>query len=159
MRHDSLDRLALSATLHCLTGCAVGEILGLVLGLALGVGSAASIALAVALAFLFGYALTLRPLLASGLGWTRAARLALASDTLSIALMETVDNLVMVAIPGALHAGPASLLFWGSMAISLAIAGAAAFPLNRGLIARGQGHAKAHAHAHRSAGGHGATHG
>lgn len=142
----SLTRTALLATLHCLTGCAIGEVLGLVIASALGWGTAASIGLAVGLAFLFGYALTLRPLLAGGLGVRRAVGVALAADTLSIAVMEAVDNGVIVAVPGAMEAGLGSLLFWGSLALALAVAFAAAFPVNRALIARGKGHAVAHAH-------------
>ncbi len=142
----SLNRLAISATLHCLTGCAIGEVLGMVIGTALGWSNAATIALAVALAFLFGYALTMRPLLRSGLALTAALRLALAADTVSITIMEIVDNAVMLLIPGAMHAGLSSLLFWGSLAFALAVAGLAAFPVNRWLIARGRGHAVVHAH-------------
>jgi hypothetical protein len=141
-----LNRLALSATLHCLTGCGIGEVLGMVLGTALGLGNAATIALAVALAFAFGYALTLLPLLRAGLGLGTALGLALAADTASIAVMEVVDNAVMLAVPGAMEAGLADPLFWGSLALALAIAAAAAFPVNRWLIARGRGHAVVHAH-------------
>ncbi len=140
----SLNRLALSATFHCLTGCAIGEVLGLVIGTALGWGNAATIALAVALAFLFGYALTMRPLLAAGLGLRAALSLALAADTVSITIMEIVDNAVMLAIPGAMHAPLTSALFWGSLAFAFAVAGLAAFPVNRWLIARGRGHAVVH---------------
>ena len=118
----SLRRLALSATLHCLTGCGIGEVLGLVIATALGWGDAASIALAVVLAFLFGYALTLRPLLASGVAFGRAARLAFAADTVSIAVMEVVDNAILLLIPGAMAAGLADPLFWGSLAVALAVA-------------------------------------
>lgn len=142
----SLTRTALLATLHCLTGCAIGEVLGLVIASALGWGTAASIGLAVGLAFLFGYGLTLRPLIAGGLGLRRAIGIALAADTLSIAVMEAVDNGVVLAVPGAMEAGLGSLLFWGSLALALAVAFAAAFPVNRALIARGKGHAVAHAH-------------
>ena len=137
----SLNRLAASATTHCLTGCAIGEVLGLVIASALGWSTAGSIALAVALAFVFGYALTLRPLIASGLALGAAARLAFASDTISIAVMEVVDNAVILAVPGAMEAGLDSLLFWGSLAFALAVAGFVAFPVNRWLIARGRGHA------------------
>src|SRR5918999_1727496 len=112
----SVSRLALSATLHCLTGCAIGEVLGLVIGTALGWGDLATIALAVALAFVFGYSLTLRPLVASGVAFAQAARLALAADTVSIAVMEVVDNAVILAIPDAMDAGLNSVLFWGSLA-------------------------------------------
>jgi hypothetical protein len=137
-----LDRLALSATLHCLTGCGTGEVLGMAAGTALGWGDLPTIALA----FAFGYALTLLPLLRVGLGLRAALGLALAADTASIAVMEVVDNAAMVAIPGAMDAGLADPLFWGSLALSLLVAAAAAFPVNRWLIARGRGHAVAHAH-------------
>jgi hypothetical protein len=140
----SLNRTAWSATLHCLTGCAIGEVLGMVIGTALGWGNAATIALAVVLAFLFGYALTLRPLLK--MGFATAAKLALAADTASITIMEIVDNAIMLVIPGAMDAGLGSLLFWASLAFSLAVAAVAAFPVNRYLIARGKGHAVVHAH-------------
>jgi hypothetical protein len=140
-----LDRLAFSATVHCLTGCAIGEVLGLAIGTALGWGTASTIVLAVVLAFLFGYGLTMLPLLRSGLPFGTALGLALASDTASIAIMELVDNLIMLMIPGAMDAGLTSLLFWGSLAISLLVAGAVAFPVNRWLIARGRGHAVVHA--------------
>ena len=142
----SLDRLAFSATVHCLTGCAIGEVLGLVIGTALGWGNTATIALAVGLAFLFGYGLTMLPLLRAGLSFGAALGTALAADTLSIAIMEVVDNAIMLLIPGAMHAGLGSLLFWGSLAVALLIAGAAAFPVNRWLIARGRGHALVHRH-------------
>ena len=142
----SLNRTAWSATLHCLTGCAIGEVLGMVIGTALGWGNAATIALAVVLAFMFGYALTLLPLLQMGLA--TAAKLALAADTASITIMEIVDNAIMLVIPGAMDAGLGSLLFWGSLAFSLAVAAVAAFPVNRYLIARGKGHAVVHAHHH-----------
>ena len=141
----SLNRTAWSATLHCLTGCAIGEVLGMVIGTALGWGNAATIALAVALAFLFGYALTLLPLL-KAVSVDKAMKLALASDTASITIMEVVDNAIMLAIPGAMDAGLSSLLFWASLAFALAIAALAAFPVNRWLIARGRGHAVVHAY-------------
>ena len=144
--HGSLNALALSATLHCLTGCAIGEVLGMVIGTAMGWGDAATIVLAVVLAFLFGYALTMRPMLRSGLAFGAAAKLALAADTASITIMEIVDNAIMLVIPGAMSAGLDSALFWGSLAFSLAIAGRAAFPVNRWLIARGRGHAVVHSH-------------
>ena len=144
--NDSLNRLAFSATAHCLTGCAIGEVLGMVIGTALGWGNVATIALAVALAFLFGYSLTMLPLLRSGMALGAVLPLAFASDTLSITVMEIVDNLIMLAVPGAMEAGPTSLLFWGSLAFALLVAGAAAFPVNRYLIARGKGHAVVHQH-------------
>jgi len=143
---SSLNALAFSATVHCLTGCAIGEVLGMVIGTAMGLGDVATIGVAVALAFLFGYALTIRPLLRSGLAIGAAAKLALAADTASITVMEIVDNAIMLAIPGAMSAGLGSVLFWGSLAFSLVIAGIAAFPVNRWLIARGRGHAVVHSH-------------
>ncbi len=142
----SLNRLAASATIHCLTGCGFGEVLGMVIGTALGWGTVATIALAVALAFLFGYSLTLIPLLRAGLGLRGSIRIALVADTVSITIMEIVDNGVILAIPGAMAAPLGSALFWGAMALSLVVAGFAAFPVNRWLIARGRGHAVAHAH-------------
>ena len=145
-RARSLDRIAFSATVHCLTGCAIGEVLGMVIGTYLGWGNLETILLALALAFLSGYALTMLPLLRSGYTVKSAARLALAADTASIAVMEIVDNLLMWVIPGAMDAPLDSALFWGSLTIALLVAGAAAFPLNRWLIARGRGHALAHGH-------------
>jgi len=145
----SLNRTAFSATLHCLTGCAIGEILGMVIGTALGLGNLETIALAVTLAFISGYALTMLPLLRAGMPLTNALKLALLADTASITIMEIVDNLLMLAIPGAIDAPLSSGLFWGSLALSLAVAGAAAFPVVRWLIARGKGHAVVHAlHGH-----------
>ena len=142
----SLSRLAFQATRHCLTGCAIGEVLGLVIATQLGWHDVPSIALAVVLAFAFGYALTLRPLFASGMDVGRAMRLAFAADTLSITVMEIVDNAIVLAVPGAMDAGITDGLFWGSLIVSLAVAGLAAFPVNRWLIARGQGHAVVHGH-------------
>ena len=142
----TLDRTAFLATLHCLAGCAVGEVAGMVIGTALGLGNGETIALAIALAFLSGYAFTMVPLLRAGYRFAAASRLALAADTASIAIMEVVDNAVMLAIPGAMDASLASPLFWGSMALALAVAGMAAYPVNRWLIARGKGHATVHAH-------------
>ena len=142
----SLNRLAFSATVHCLTGCAIGEVLGLVIGTALGWGNGATIVIAVALAFLFGYGLTMLPLLRGGLAFRAAVGLALAADTASIAIMEVVDNGIMLLIPGAMHAGLGSFLFWGSLAVALLIAGATAYPVNRWLIARGRGHAVVQGH-------------
>jgi Domain of unknown function (DUF4396) len=137
----SLNRLALSATNHCLTGCAAGEIAGLVLATWWGWGTAGSIGLAILLAFVFAYALTMRTLLRAGLELGRALRIALAADTLSIIVMETVDNGVILLVPGAMAAGLTDPLFWGSLALGLAVAWVAAFPVNRWLLARGQGHA------------------
>ena len=141
----SLDRIAIMATLHCLTGCAIGEVLGMAIGTALGWGNLATIVLAIALAFVSGYLFTMIPLVRAGIAVRAAARIALAADTASITIMEIVDNLVMLAIPGAMAATLDTPLFWGSLAVSLAIAGVAAYPVNRWLIARGRGHALAHA--------------
>ena len=143
---DRIDRLAVSATVHCLTGCGIGEVLGMVIGTALGWGRFGTVALAVGLAFAFGYAFTLVPLLRGGLLPGKALRLALAADTVSITIMEIVDNGVMLVIPGAMDAGLASGLFWGSLTFALIVAGLAAYPFNRWLIARGRGHARLHAH-------------
>lgn len=137
----SLNALALRATTHCLTGCAIGEILGMVLSTALDWPNSATIFVSVLLAFVFGYALTLWPLLRAGIPFGTAGRLAFAADTLSIVIMEIVDNALMLAIPGAMDATLASPLFWGSLVASLMLAGIAAFPVNRWLIARGRGHA------------------
>ena len=137
----SLNRLALSATWHCLTGCAIGEVLGVAIGTALGWSNAPTIALAIALAFFFGYAFTVVPLVRSGLALGAAAGIALAADTISIAVMEIVDNVVLLVIPGAMEAGLADPLFWGSLAFALAAAFVVAYPVNRWLIARGRGHA------------------
>jgi hypothetical protein len=134
------------ATVHCLTGCAIGEVAGVMIGTALGWGNFETIVLAIALAFLFGYSLTMLPLLRAGLALAVALPLAFASDTLSIGVMEIVDNAFILVVPGAMEAGLADLLFWGSLATSLLIAGAAAYPVNRYLIARGKGHAVVHAY-------------
>jgi hypothetical protein len=142
----SLNRLALSATVHCLTGCAIGEVLGMILATWWGWGDVASIALAIALAFFFGYGLTSLPLLRSGMPVREVAPLAFASDTASITTMEIVDNLFIVIVPGAMSAGLGDALFWWSLALGLIIAGAIAYPVNRWLIARGKGHAAVHAH-------------
>ena len=140
----ALTAVAISATLHCLTGCAIGEVLGMVIGTALGFSEWGTVALAVALAFLFGYALTSLPLLRAGLAIGAVIPIALAADTLSIAVMEIVDNAIMLAIPGAIEAGVGDLLFWGSLSVALVIAGMFALPVNRRLIARGKGHAVVH---------------
>ena len=150
----SLNRLAFSATAHCLTGCAIGEVLGMVIGTALGWGDFATIALAVVLAFFFGYSLTMIPLLRAGLALGAVLPLAFAADTLSIAVMEIVDNAVMLVIPGAMEARLSSPLFWGSLAFALAVAFVAAFPVNRYLIARGRGHAVVHQYHGQHGGGH-----
>ena len=140
-----LDGMALSATLHCLTGCAIGEILGIVIGTALGWSNWPTVFLAIVLAFFFGYTLTSIPLLRAGLALSVVIPIALASDTLSIATMELVDNAIILVVPGAMEAGLSDLLFWGSLAVALVFAGAAAFPVNRWLLARGKGHAAVHA--------------
>ena len=146
-----VNRLAVQATNHCLTGCGIGEVLGMVLATWWGWGAAASVALAIALAFLFGYSLTLIPLLRAGTALGAAVGIALVADTFSIVTMELVDNAVLLVWPGALAAGLADALFWISLAISLAVAWGPTFLVNRALIARGKGHARAHAahgHAH-----------
>jgi len=140
-----LTRTAVQATVHCLTGCAIGEVLGMVLATALGWGNALSIAISTVLAFFFGYALTLRPVLRAGVPFRRATGLAFASDTVSIAVMELVDNGFILLVPGAMAAGLADRLFWWSLGVGLAIAFVFAFPLNRWLIGRGRGHAVVHA--------------
>lgn len=142
----ALTSLAIGATLHCLTGCAIGEILGMAIGGALGLGDWTTVGLAVGLAFLFGYGLTSLPLLRAGLAPAAVVPIALAADTFSIATMELVDNAIMLGIPGAMEAGIGGLLFWGSLASALVVAGLAAFPVNRWLIARGKGHAAVHEH-------------
>jgi hypothetical protein len=143
---QSLNRLAFTATTHCLTGCAIGEVLGFIIGTALGWGNWETVVLAIVLAFVFGYLLTSWPLLRSGLSLREVAPIALASDTVSITIMEIVDNAVILVIPGAMDAGLTDPLFWGSLAFALAIAGVAAYPANRWLIARGRGHAVVHRH-------------
>lgn len=140
----ALTAVAVSATLHCLTGCAIGEVAGMMIGTALGFSDLGTIALAVTLAFLFGYGLTSIPLLRAGLALSAVVPIALASDTLSIATMEVVDNAIMVLVPGAMEAGLGNVLFWGSLSFSLVVAGALAVPVNRWLIARGRGHAVVH---------------
>ncbi|MDQ3067819.1 MAG: DUF4396 domain-containing protein [Actinomycetota bacterium] len=142
----NLNRVALSATIHCLTGCAIGEVLGMIIGTALGWSDFETIALAVVLAFFFGYSLTMLPLLRSGIALAAAIPVALAADTISIAVMEIVDNAIMLMIPGAMEAGLTNVLFWGSLAVALLIAGAVAYPVNRWLISRGKGHAVVHSH-------------
>ena len=143
---QSLNRAAVSATVHCLTGCAIGEVLGMILATWWGWGNAASIALAVALAFLFGYSLTLLPVLRAGVPLRRALPIAFASDTASIAVMEVVDNAFILLVPGAIDAELTNALFWWSLGVSLLVAFAFALPLNRWLISRGKGHAVVHAY-------------
>ncbi|MGE5693509.1 MAG: DUF4396 domain-containing protein [Candidatus Zixiibacteriota bacterium] len=150
-KDQSVNRLAFSATVHCLTGCSIGEVLGMVLGTAFGWGNWATVILSIILAFIFGYSLTLLPLFRAKLPLLTALGLAFASDTLSITIMEIVDNAVMLVIPGAMEAGLAEPLFWGSLLFSLILAGLAAFPANRWLITRGRGHAVLHQHHHGAA--------
>jgi Domain of unknown function (DUF4396) len=143
-----LNRVAFTATVHCLTGCAIGEVLGFIIGTALGWNDWQTIALAVVLAFFFGYSLTMLPLLRAGIALGAAVPVALAADTVSIAIMELVDNAIILVIPGAMDAGLGDVLFWGSLAFALLVAGAVAYPVNRAMIARGRGHAVVHEHHH-----------
>lgn len=136
--------VAAAATLHCLTGCAIGEVLGMVIGTTFGLHNAATVALSIVLAFVFGYGLTMRSVLRAGLDFRSAFKVALAADTVSIAIMEILDNLVVVAIPGAMDAGLTSALFWGSLAFSLVVAFTLTTPVNRLMISRGKGHAVVH---------------
>ncbi|WP_041293831.1 DUF4396 domain-containing protein [Kineococcus radiotolerans] len=140
--------MAAQATLHCLTGCAIGEVLGMVIGTSLGWHTAATVALSITLAFIFGYALTMRGVLKAGVGFRTALKVALAADTISIAVMEIIDNTAMVAIPGAMHAGIGSWIFWASLAGALALAFVITTPVNRWMISRGKGHAVVHAYHH-----------
>jgi hypothetical protein len=140
----ALTSMAVSATLHCLTGCALGEIAGLAIGTALGLSNLGTILLAIVLAFVFGYTLTSVPLLRAGLALSAVIPIALASDTLSIATMEVVDNVIVLIVPGAMNAGLDDLLFWGSLAFALVIAFLLTVPVNRALLARGKGHAAVH---------------
>ena len=140
----ALTGMAVSATLHCLTGCAIGEVLGMVLATWWGWSNGPSIALAIALAFFFGYALTVWSVRRSGLSLRAAVRIALAADTLSILTMEIVDNAILLAVPGAMESGLTDVLFWGSLVVALAIAFVVTVPVNRALIARGRGHAAVH---------------
>ena len=142
----SLNRIAFSATVHCLSGCAVGEVLGMIIGTAAGFSNLGTTLIAVALAFFFGYTFTSFPLLRSGMALGAVIPIALAADTISIAIMEVVDNAIIWLIPGAMDAGLGDALFWGALAVALLIAGAAAFPANRALIRRGKGHAVVHQH-------------
>jgi len=143
---QSLNRLAASATTHCLTGCAIGEVLGMFIGTALGWGNFETIVISIVLAFFFGYLLTALPLLRARLALGTVVGLAFAADTFSITVMEITDNAVLLVIPGAMEAGLGDPLFWGSLAFSLAVAWVAAYPFNRWLISKGRGHAVVHAH-------------
>lgn len=137
---------AAQATLHCLTGCAIGEVLGMVIGTSIGLSDGWTVVLAVALAFVFGYALTMRGVMRAGVAFRQALGVALAADTLSITVMEVVDNAVMLSVPGAMDAGVASALFWLALASALAVAFVVTLPVNRWLIGRGRGHAVVHAY-------------
>lgn len=139
---------AASATLHCLTGCAIGEVLGLAIGSALGLSTLTTIVLAVVLAFVFGYGLTITPVLRAGVPLATALGVAFAADTVSITVMEVIDNLVVLVVPGAMDAGLSSWLFWGSLAFALAVAFVVTVPVNRWLIGRGKGHAVVHQYHH-----------
>ena len=144
----NLTRTAISATLHCLTGCAIGEVLGMVIGTALGWGDVATIALAIVLAFFFGYLLTFLPVRRAGLSFGAATKVALAADTVSILVMEIVDNAILLAVPGAMEAGLSDPLFWGALAVALAVAFVVTVPVNRAMIGRGRGHAVVHQYHH-----------
>jgi Domain of unknown function (DUF4396) len=149
-QHDSTAHpvswaMAASATLHCLTGCAIGEILGMVIGTTIGLSDWETVALAVALAFLFGYALTMRGVLRAGVPFRAAVKVALAADTVSIAVMEVVDNAVMLGVPGAMEAGIDGVVFWAALAAALAVAFVVTLPINRAMMSRGKGHAVVHA--------------
>ncbi|WP_245788295.1 DUF4396 domain-containing protein [Amycolatopsis marina] len=146
--HSATWGSAASATLHCLTGCAIGEVLGMVIGTWLGLHPVATIALAIALAFFFGYALSMRGVMRAGVGFRQALKVALAADTISITVMEIVDNGVMVVVPGAMSAGLASVLFWGALAFAFLVAFVVTVPVNKWLIGKGRGHAVAHAYHH-----------
>ncbi|MEU4671039.1 DUF4396 domain-containing protein [Amycolatopsis sp. NPDC023774] len=147
-QHGASWSTAIRATLHCLTGCAIGEVLGMVLGTAFGLHNTATVVLAIVLAFVFGYGLTMRGVLKSGLTFSAAFKVALAADTVSIAVMEIVDNLVIVVVPGAMDAGLATALFWLSLLFSLLVAFVVTVPVNKWMIGRGKGHAVVHAHHH-----------
>jgi len=140
--------VAASATLHCLTGCAIGEVLGMVIGTAVGLSNAATVALSIVLAFAFGYGLTMRGVLRAGVRLAHALKIALAADTVSILVMEIVDNAIVLSVPGAMEAGLTSWLFWASLAFSLAVAFLITVPVNRWMIGRGKGHAVVHAYHH-----------
>jgi Domain of unknown function (DUF4396) len=145
---QNLNHAAVSATTHCLTGCAIGEVVGMAVATAFGWGNAVQIVLAIVLAFVFGYALTMRPVLGAGVGFRDASRIALASDTVSIAIMEAVDNVFVLLVPGAIDAGLGDAKFWWSIALGFVIAFGPAWAANRWLIARGKGHAVVHQYHH-----------
>jgi hypothetical protein len=147
-RMNASWRTAVSATLHCLTGCAIGEVLGMIIGTSLGWSNLATVILSIPLAFLFGYSLTMRPVLSAGIGFKAAVAVALAADTVSITVMEIMDNAVVLTIPGAMDAGVLDWLFWLSLAISLVVAFVVTVPVNRWMIGRGKGHAVVHEYHH-----------
>jgi Domain of unknown function (DUF4396) len=153
-RASDLNRLAVSATTHCLTGCAIGEVLGFIIATSLGWSDVASLALAIGLAYLFGFALTARPLVKAGLAAGTVVSTALAADTLSITVMEVIDNVVVVLVPGALDAGVDEPLIYASIAAGFAVAYPFAFLVNRYMIARGKGHAVVHTYHHTNGGFH-----
>lgn len=146
--HNSANKTAASATLHCLTGCAIGEVAGMIISTALSWPALPSIVISIVFAFLFGYGLSMKSLLSHGLTLQKAFGLALAADTVSIAVMELADNGFVLAVPGAINAGLSTALFWVSLVVSLGVAFCAAFPVNRYLIARGKGHAVVHKYHH-----------
>lgn len=148
MEHTNINKTAVSATLHCLTGCAIGEIMGLIIGTVLGLSNVVTIAIAVTLAFIFGYSLSLIPILKAGIALSSAIGIVFAADTLSIATMEIVDNTVMAIVPGAMEAGIVNPLFWATLALALTVAFFAAYPVNRYLLQRGKGHALVHEYHH-----------
>ena len=145
---DSTWRTAVSATVHCLTGCAIGEVLGMILATWWSWSNGPSIVLSIVLAFFFGYLLTSTAVLRAGAPLRTAVAVALAADTVSILVMEIVDNVVLVAVPGALNAGLGDILFWGSLVLSLVVAFVVTVPVNRAMIGRGKGHAAMHEYHH-----------
>ncbi len=144
MHSEGMNQMALSATLHCLAGCAIGEVLGMIIGTALGWSNGATIAVSIVLAFVFGYSLTSLPLLRGGLALAAVIPIALASDTLSITVMEIVDNSIVLVVPGAIDASLSDVLFWGLLSFALFVAGLCAYPVNRWLLQRGKGHTAVH---------------
>lgn len=148
MNKSMINKMAISATIHCLIGCSIGEVAGMIIGTWLGMSNISTVALSITLAFLSGYLLSILPLVRSNVPFKKAARLVLAADTVSILTMEVVDNLVMLVVPGAMGAGLANPLFWISMAVALAVAFVAAVPVNRHLLQKGKGHALVHEYHH-----------
>jgi hypothetical protein len=144
----NVNKLAISATLHCLAGCSIGEIAGMIAGAAWHLDNTLTVVISIVLAFFFGYGLSLLPILRAGVSFWKATKLVLAADTLSILTMEIVDNLVVIIIPGAMDAGLLDGLFWASLALALFLAFWVAFPVNRFLLLRGKGHALVHEYHH-----------